>query len=159
MPVDRSFGLGRVTDGATDAVQQTTQNNAGHRSTGGGERSDSLPPVGGDIVHEALLIRPEVLLDEPSYGVKSAVHADDTDVIGAPRQRRGPRPAIARWIVDVVIGPVDALLRVPADKVQTGREHLLAAEHSLRRSSRDVYYRCDWLQRACPVTYLPARHG
>src|SRR6266508_1997669 len=42
---------------------------------------------------------------------------------------------------------------------ETGRKYLLAAEHSLRWSSRDVYYRCDWLQRACPVTYLPARHG
>jgi hypothetical protein len=63
-------------------------------------------------------MQPAVLLDEPSYGVKTAVHADDTDVIGAARQRRGHRPAIARWIVDVVIGPVDALLRLPADKVQ-----------------------------------------
>jgi hypothetical protein len=64
-------------------------------------------------------VRPAILLDKPSYGVKSAVHADDADVIGAARQRRGHRPAIARWIVDVVIRPVDALLCIPTDKVQT----------------------------------------
>ena len=60
-----------------------------------------------------------ILLAEPSYGVKSTVHADDADVIGAAGQRRGHRPAIARWIVDVVVGLVDALLlRIPTDKVQ-----------------------------------------
>ena len=121
MPIDRFFCLGGVTDGTADAVQQTDQNNAGDRATGCGQWGKALPAVRPDFVHQTLVMRPAVLLDEPSNGVQPTVQDGNTDVIRTARQRCGCRPAIAGRIVDVVIWPVNALLRVPTDQVQAAR--------------------------------------
>ena len=100
---------------------RTAQNNAGDRAAGCGQWGKALPAVRPDFVYETLVMRPAVLLDEPSNGVQPTVQDGNTDVIRTARQRCGCRPAIAGRIVDVVIWPVDVLLRVPTDQVQAAR--------------------------------------
>ena len=90
-----------------------------------------------EVEGEAFVVRLAVLLDEAADGVERVVEHRDADVIGALGQRRGIDPAIAGGIVDLVVGPVDALLAVAADEVHAvgvrhGPGHLAARQRQRR---------------------------
>jgi hypothetical protein len=59
------------------------------------------------------------VVDPAADGVQTPLHADDAEVIGSTRQWCGRGPAIARGIIDVVVGPINTLFRIPTDEVQT----------------------------------------
>jgi hypothetical protein len=83
-------------------------------------------------------MRPAVLVEVPADRIQPAVDELDADMVRAARQRRGIGPAIRGTVVNVVVGPVDALLRVAADHMHApgvrGRPRHLAPRQRQRRA-------------------------
>ena len=62
-------------------------------------------------------MRLAVLLEKAADGVEPAVEEGDADMVGALRQGRAVSPFVGLGIVDMVLGPVGALLAIAADDV------------------------------------------
>ena len=138
VPVDRALVGKRVAGRAADAVQDPVERDARDRSARRGQRGNAAPRVGSRVPHEALGVGPPVLLDEAADRVELAVEEHYADVVRAAGQRRRDGPAVDRRVVDLVVGPVDALLAVAAGQVhpvgKRGRPGHLAARQRQRRA-------------------------
>ena len=88
VPVDRALVGKRVADRAADAVQDPVERDARDRSARRRQRGDAAPRVASRVPHEALGVRPPVLLDEAADRVELAVEEHYADVVRAAGQRR-----------------------------------------------------------------------
>ncbi|CAA9362482.1 MAG: hypothetical protein AVDCRST_MAG90-3111 [uncultured Microvirga sp.] len=115
---DRALGLVGVADRAADGVEFSALRHAGNGAGRARQRGDLLPAASRGVEGETERVRPPILVEVAADRIKPAVEHRDADMVCSARQRRGLEPAIAGRVIDLMVGPVDALLAIAADEVE-----------------------------------------